>query len=305
MVDEFADRLKIQAAHKAKNVSKKGFIYPAPKTREELITHPKKPSAVRIEELHTPFPGEEPELMDSSGRTLLPEIREAQLRNRELERGFDNKLTGNKLFGMLEPPAYERDFELRAVGDRTRLPRGTLVAGDEQNPDFWRSVHASGDEGIKMQERIQQEEKDRWKSKMVVDTLDFKVGNFNVKDKAAQWQRYDDILKDEPKTKAFKILRSEKKYETLPIAVMTQGEFVQNAAAKALMRAENKDKFITSAELEPGTNGVPKDFTRYINMHTDKPKVQTKVHKKKHPPLEYKSADTHGPKWGQHVRSDI
>ena len=175
----------------------------------------------------------------------------------------------------------------------------------DQNPDFWRSVHASGDEGIKLQERIQQEEKEKWKSKVVVDTLDFKVGNFKVKDKAAQWQRHEDILKDEPKTKAFKILRTEKKYETLPIAVMTQGEYVQNAAAKALMRAEHKEKFITSAELEPGSGGVPKDFTRYINKHTDKPKVQTKVHKMKHPPLEYKSADTVGPKWADHARSDL
>lgn len=305
LVDEYADRLKIQAAHKANNVSKKGFIYPAPKTREELIAHPKKPSAIRVEELHTPFPGEEMEFIDSSGRTMLPEIREVQLKNRELERNFDNKLNGNKLFGMLEPPVYERDFELSAIGDRTRLPRGQMTGGIDQNPIFWRSVHASGDEGIKLQERIKQEEKEAWQSKVVVETQDFKVGNFKVKDKAAQWQRHEDILKDEPKTKAFKYLRTEKKYETLPIAVMTQGEYIPNAAAKALIRAENKDKFITSTEILPGTNGVPKDFTRYINKHTDKPKVQRKVHKLKHPELVFGSADLHGPKWGNHVRSDL
>ncbi len=33
LVDEQADRLKISAAKKALNISSKGFIYPAPKTR--------------------------------------------------------------------------------------------------------------------------------------------------------------------------------------------------------------------------------------------------------------------------------
>ena len=302
LVDEYADRLKIQAANKAKNISKKGFIYPAPKTREELLSHPKKPSSIRIEELHTPFPGEEMEFIDSSGSTMLPEIREKNAKLKDLERNFDNKLSGNKLFGMLKPPEYERDFELSAIGDRSKLPRGHLTGGTEPRSDFWRSVHASGDEGIKLQEKIQQEEKDLWKSKVVVDTLDFKVGNFKVKDKAAQWQRHEDMLKDAPKTKAFKHLRTMKNYETLPIAVMTQGEYVQNASEKALVRAENKDCFITTKEMLPGTAGQPKDFVRYINKHVDKPKIQTKVHKIKHPPIS--AAITTGSKWGEHIRSD-
>jgi hypothetical protein len=304
LVDEYADRLKIQAAHKAKNFSKKGFVYPAPKTREELTVHPKKPSAVRIEELHTAFPGEESEFVDSSGGTMLPEIREKNMLLKEQERNFDNKLTGNRLFGMLEPCAYERGFELSAVGDRTRLPRGLLTGGGEQNKGFWRSVHASGDEGIKLQERIQQEDKDNWKSKMVVDTLDFKVGNFKIKDKAAQWQRHEDMLKDAPNTKAFKHLRDVKNYDTFPVAVMTTGGYVQNAAAKALMRAENKDHFITTREIPPGSNAPPKDFVRFINKHTDKPTIQTKVHKLKHPPLAHGSHDTHGAKWGGSARTD-
>jgi hypothetical protein len=43
-------------------------------------------------------------------------------------------------------------------------------------------VHASGDEGIKLQERIQEEEKALWKSKVVVDTLDFKVRSYVILD---------------------------------------------------------------------------------------------------------------------------
>ena len=55
-----------------------------------------------------------------------------------------------------------------------------LIGGVTQNTEFWRSVHASGDEGIKLLERIAQEEKDNWKSKMVVDTIDFKVYTFII-----------------------------------------------------------------------------------------------------------------------------
>lgn len=68
-----------------------------------------------------------------------------------------------------------RIFRFSAIGDRTQLPRGRLIGGNAPNPYFWRSVHASGDEGIKLQERIKQEEKDLWRSKVVVDSLDFKV----------------------------------------------------------------------------------------------------------------------------------
>jgi hypothetical protein len=35
------------------------------------------------------------------------------MRLRELERSFDNKLTGNNLFGYLEPPKFERPFILK------------------------------------------------------------------------------------------------------------------------------------------------------------------------------------------------
>ena len=36
-------------------LTKKGFRYPAPKTKAELTTHAKKPSAAAIEELREPW----------------------------------------------------------------------------------------------------------------------------------------------------------------------------------------------------------------------------------------------------------
>lgn len=39
--------------------------------------------------------------------------RERNSKLKELERQFDNKLSGNQLFGMLQQPQFEREFELR------------------------------------------------------------------------------------------------------------------------------------------------------------------------------------------------
>jgi hypothetical protein len=36
----------------------------------------------------------------------------------------------------------------------------------------------------------------------------YKVGNFKIREKASQWNRYEDMLKDEPKTAALKHLRN-------------------------------------------------------------------------------------------------
>lgn len=42
---------------------------------QELITHPKKPSEVRIEDLKIPYNGETMEFLDSNGETMPPEVR--------------------------------------------------------------------------------------------------------------------------------------------------------------------------------------------------------------------------------------
>ena len=85
-------------------------------------------------------------------------------------------------------------------------------------------------------------------------------------------------------------------YETTPMAIMTTGEYVPNAAAKALLRADHKELYVTMNEpRQPGAD--PKDFTRFINEHTNKPKLQTQVYKRKHPVLDASSPERSGPKW--------
>jgi hypothetical protein len=80
------------------------------------------------------------------------------------------------------------------------------------------------------------------------------------------------------------------------MAIMSTGEYVPNAAAKALLREEHKELFVTMNEpRQPGSD--PKDFTRFINEHTNKPKIQTQVYKRKHPTLDPSSPERSGPKW--------
>ena len=78
---------------------------------------------------------------------------------------------------------------------------------------------------------------------------------------------------------------------------MSTGEFVQNAAQNALLRKEDKNMFITSAEIRPD-GATPKDFTRYISTQAGKPKIQTQVAKRKHPALGLDTSfERTGPKW--------
>lgn len=45
----------VQAQNKAAWKTKRGFVWPCPRTRQELITHPKKPSESRIDTLREPW----------------------------------------------------------------------------------------------------------------------------------------------------------------------------------------------------------------------------------------------------------
>jgi hypothetical protein len=47
-----------------------------------------------------------------------------------------------------------------------------------------------------------------WLSKVVVDSIDFKVNKMVVKDRPAQMERTDDILADPPKKLALRLVRN-------------------------------------------------------------------------------------------------
>ncbi len=201
----------------------------------------------------------------------------------------------------MEPIEFERPFDLRLVGDRSKLPRGNVTAGKNQDPAAMRSIHLGGEGQAKIIEEALEKEKDEWKKKVVVDSLSIKIGGFKERDKVLQFQRTKDILDGEPNRIALKHLRTKKSvtgrdlhYETTPLSIMQSGPFVQNAAQKALMRSVDKTKFITAKEII-SPDQSPTDFYRFINSDANAKKILTVLSKREITQL--KEHEKTGPKW--------
>lgn len=287
---------------KTKWKSKEGFLYPKPKTRTELITHPNRPSDARIEELHEPFT-DQTDVKKGVTMTDDPE----ELRKRELERGYITQIKAGGDFGALEPAQFEREFQLRLVGDRNKLPRGLQTAGDAKDKDFFKSVHLAGEEKTKILEDAKAQEKAEWEAKVVVDHTDFKVGGYNVRDFPIQADRTNDILKGEANRLALKQLRDRKShkltdfsYKPAPLSMFSTGPYVQNEAANALVRTTNKTKFITASmqNSSDSTSVNLEDFKLYIHKDANSTPLMAAIAKRKHPPLDKaNSKECVGPKW--------
>jgi len=178
-IDEEEEKKKQSEESKAQWMTKRGFQYPKPKTRKELITHPQRPSEARIEDLKDPFQ-DQLDIKKAATHGLSP-LQEEIIKKRE--HNFQTRFQSIPTFGALHTPEFEHEFLLRNIGDREELPRGKMVAGKEINDKFFRSVHLGGDDQAKIVEEAIKREKEEWKSKVVVDTLDFKVGGESVKSK--------------------------------------------------------------------------------------------------------------------------
>ena len=124
VVDEDADRKQILAEKRSHWLTQTGFTYPRPKTLQDLITHPKRPSDGRIEELKEPYPDGPMHRASAS-----PEAQSAVAEMLRLERDYTTRIRGGDDFGALVPPQYTRGFELKLVGGRGKLPRGLQTAG--------------------------------------------------------------------------------------------------------------------------------------------------------------------------------
>ncbi|CAM9611592.1 unnamed protein product, partial [Sphacelaria rigidula] len=283
-----------QAQNKAAWKTKRGFVWPCPRTRQELITHPNKPSESRIDTLREPWI--ENELTGGRGDEE-PATQEGPPRELTWRRKFDTvPSNGKAIFGGLKLPKYFRKLDTRSIGSRSRLPRGRQQL--EKNPEFFRSVHLVGEGLAKEKEEAKRRSEEIWRSKVVVDDIDFRVGNFNTRDCPLQTDRAKDILHSPVKKTAFKIVRNARlpsgKQAPLrppPISAFSSEPYSEPEDFTPSIRANHKERWAAS---DPST-GEKQDF--YLRLHPDrmKPGSQKVCARLKHPPMT--ESEMRGPRW--------
>lgn len=283
-------------------LTKTGMQYPKPKTLKDLITHPKRPSDSRIDELNEPWILDLPADQQDPNSKFDP-TDPKYVHDLRLEKGYTTRIQGGNDFGALKPADYQREFQLKNVGDRKKLPRGNLTQGDKGDMDPWafRSVHLQKPEVTKQILEAQEQDKKDWMAKVKVESLSFKVDGFATRDKTMQIKRTDDILHDKPAREELIHLRnrqselgSDYSYAPPPLSIFKEEPYIPNQAANAMTRLADKTKFITS--LNPGTE-KGKDFNRFIDPNASAPRVVKLIHNRKHPPQD--SSEHVGPKWGK------
>ncbi|CAK9115561.1 Uncharacterized protein FLJ43738 [Durusdinium trenchii] len=149
-------------------ISKRGFVYPAPRDSAESRKGKIVISEARAEELRHPW--EEPN----------------RPRRDRAEHGpdFDCIPTNDYvLFG-----GYHRD------GSR--------------NPDFFRSVHLAGSGSDAEAQAAKQLAEKEWRDKVIVDSLSFQAHQGIKTDKPSQLDKLQDILRHKPRKKGFRVVRN-------------------------------------------------------------------------------------------------
>jgi hypothetical protein len=294
--------------HKINWLTEEGFQYPKPRTRQDLIRHPNRPSETRIEGLKQPW--EDPA---NSLRRKLGNSNDVDPHLVEREKGFRTNFHSLDSFGLSNPIQFEHDIDFSALGKKNTLPRGVVTKGDknDRNDDFFRSVHLAGDELIRVCREAALKEKEEWIRKVVVYHLDFKVGGFKVKDKPVFVDKYSDILKDEADTNALKHLRSMKShkgnnwgYDTTPATILSTEPFIDNLQSphrssrslnkRNLRKSSDIDRILPSIDSNKQTD--VSEFKLFINPNTFETPLVRMIAKKKHPPLDPQT-DRVGPKW--------
>ena len=137
-------------------------------------------------------------------------------------------------FGGVKKPEFERHYDGPHLGDITRLPRGHIKQPKYSDTEYLRSVHLCGEGLAAEAAETKRLEEELFKSKVVVDSLDFKVGNFLQIDRPSQTDRNEDILHGPVKSKALRIVRNAKlpsgksvKLRPPPYSIFSQGEYIE------------------------------------------------------------------------------
>jgi len=291
MVDETRLRLDAEAESKARWKTKRGFVYPAPRKVEDFAKHDGKPSAARIDSLQEPWVENE----------LHPPPAARTIELKPGQRDFDTiPAQGAELFGGMRVPKFERPYDSNNLGSERRLPRGRMTL--DKNAAYFRSVHLTGAGLAEEQAATNKAEEEAWRAKVVVDSLDFKVGGFVSRDRPLQMDRTQDILKGPPLHKPLKILHnarlpSGKKVplDPLPISVFSEDEYKDPRDFTADLRPNDYDTFLAKNAV----TGKPENFHTAIHRELRYPASHRMTTNKRIIP-----AMGHSEKTGHHWHGD-
>ena len=220
-----------------------------------------------------------------------PLARDAQLPDHQ-DQDFDTiPSNGKMIFGGFMYPRFERDYDGNNLGNPQRLPRGRLML--ERDAEFFRSVHLCGEGLQKEMDEAKLREAELFRSKVCVDSLDFKVDGFNVEasrtnrnsrfnhEAPLQLDRTKDILHLPVKSKALRIVRNAKlpSGKKVPLRALELSSFSKHETYE-----DPHDFTLDLREQDPTTflartdkahfkgEGQPLDFATCIHRDTMKAK---------------------------------
>lgn len=132
----------------------------------------------------------------------------------------------------------------------------------------------------------------------MVDDTDFRVGNFNVRDKPLQVDRVKDILHPPIRKNAFKMVRNARlpsgkraPLRPAPVSAFSLEAFSEPEDFTVSIRGNRHERWVAA----DSTSGDKLDF--YLRLHRDR--MKHKSHKScarvKHPPLS--PSEMRGPRW--------
>ena len=226
MVDE--DRIARDEAEKSRRkwTTQRGFIYPAPRQREEYTKHPRQLSEARQEELRQPWI-------------------ENQYHPKPLSRD-NTSASGRPKFDSI--PCHDMIF-------------GGTNGDGSVNKDYFKSVHLVGDAIVAEMEDAKRRELKEWEDKIVVDRNNLRfLAHGSVcgrgRQKPNQVDRQHGILDGEARSKPLRIVQNAKlpsgkrvPLRPNPITIMSEDEYQEPSSFLKNMRSADPAKFYASEDF--------------------------------------------------------
>lgn len=280
LVDETRLRQDAELESRQRWKTQRGFVYPPPKDPEEYKAHPDKPSAARVDDLAEPW--EEGGIFGAD----LSRVDDPTL-DVDPNHAFNAKGRCPSTFGGLDAPRYERPYDSSHLGDPVRLPRGRSLAQRADDTAYYKSVHLCGEGLAAEAEEAKKREADAFRSKLVVDTLDVKVGRYCQIDRPAQTDRLNDILHDAPKARFLKKVRNatlpsgtKVPLRPPPYSIFATSEYVPATNFADNLRVYDDDIVDPSAKQSrmPWAKAIHRDILRLASARILYHKAITRIH---------------------------